>query len=99
MALKESFSQFRIDLEHAFEIYNKLQEELNKYRGKEITDDILPDVNRILHEIQDTYTQIYPAIDFILKNHKNFHDSLFNYNKFIEMLKEQGAKPDKEATA
>ena len=70
MALKESFVQFKIDLEHAFENYNKLHEELNKYRGKELTDDILPTVNKLLHDIQITYIEIYPAIDFLLKNHK-----------------------------
>lgn len=72
--------------------YLSLHEELNSHRGKPIDDTNLPEVNRILGEIQDTFAELYPAYSFIATRYQYASNAVTQYNEFIESLKSAGAQ-------
>ena len=71
--------------------YVQLHEELNKHRGKQLEDTDLPEVNRLLKEIQEKFAGIYPALNFVGRRYEFSTNAVNSYNDFIEVLKKAGA--------
>jgi hypothetical protein len=71
--------------------YIDLHKELDTHRGKPIDDTNLPEVNRLLGEIQNTFSQLYPAFHFIAIRHEYVSNAVTFYNDFIETIKKSGA--------
>ena len=75
-----------------YDEYVKLHDELNQHRGKPLTDTNLPEVNRLLGEIQNKFAELYPALHFIASRIQFANNSVNSYNEFIEIIKKSGAK-------
>lgn len=76
------------------EVYNKyvqLHEELNFHRGKPLDDTNLPEVNRLLKEIQETFALLYPAYYFIAHRYQYAVNAVNSYETFIDQIKKIGA--------
>lgn len=78
------------------EEYIKLHEKLDEHRGKAITDTNLPQVNKILKDIQDKFLEQYPALLFIAQRYQFSTNAINSYNEFIESIKKAGASADEE---
>ena len=87
--MKESFSEFQAKFANKWSQYISLHQELDKYRGKEIGEHVR-EVNKILHEIQDLFAELYPALEFISQNYQLSVLAINEYNKFIDDIKEAG---------
>jgi hypothetical protein len=74
--------------------YIDLHKELDTHRDKPINDTNLDEVNRLLKDIQSTFTLLYPAYNFIVTRHQYVSNALNGYNEFIESLKKAGATQD-----
>ncbi len=66
MSLKKKFQAFEKDFIVKWGEYIKLHDELNLYRGKEIGEDA-EKVNKLLEDIQKTFIEMYPSIQFVLE--------------------------------
>lgn len=69
--------------------YFDLHVQLNKYKNKAFADlspDDMPDVERILIAIQDTFQELYPLLHFIGAQHPNAISLANGYHKFIQDL-------------
>lgn len=71
--------------------YLDLHKELDTHRGKPIDDTNLPEVNRLLKDIQEKFAELYPAYHFIATRHQHVSNATNGYNEFIEALKKGGA--------
>ncbi len=90
MSLKKRFQSFEKEFIEKWGEYLKLHDEMNLYRGKEIGDDI-DKVNKILEDIQKTFIEMYPAIQFVLERKELFIRAVAEYNRFIDDLRKGGA--------
>ena len=66
--MKQQFLDFQESFVVHWQKYRELLIKLDEYRGKEIGDDYAK-VNILLNDIQDTYTDMYPAIEFVIHNY------------------------------
>lgn len=88
--MKQEFNDFQSRFVEYWQEYRNLQEELEKYTGKEIGDDYI-EVNKLLNKIQDNFADMYPALEFIIHNYKLCVTAVNQHNEFIENLKKGGA--------
>jgi len=89
-AMEEAFAK---ETENYLESHKKLDE----FRGVELNDEkLVVQVNQILMDIQDTYSRMYPVINFIMQNYQKAAKYHAGHNKFIDDIKAGGAKPDYE---
>lgn len=94
--IKEVITSLTQDLNNmidlGFDEYKKAHENLNKYRGITISEEILPEVNIALEKVQTCFAAIYPALNFINYRYQYAVQATSDYNTFIEELKKAGAK-------
>jgi DNA replication protein DnaD len=90
MSLKKKFQSFEKEFIVKWGEYIKLHDELNLYRGREIGDEA-EKVNKILEDIQTTFIEMYPSIQFVLERKDLFIRALADYNRFIDDIKKAGA--------
>jgi hypothetical protein len=79
------------EMTQTYSEYMDLHEELNKHRGKPIEDTDLPEVNRLLKEIQEKFHELYNAYHFIDAYHQHAITATTNYTVFIDTIKKAGA--------
>lgn len=80
------------EINRVYTDYTKAHEELDKHRGKPLSDTNLDEVNRLLGEIQELFSQLYPAYHFIAHRHQYAVNATSTYNDFIEAIKKAGAQ-------
>lgn len=97
MVIEQLTRQLDEEITRVHNLYADLHKELDQHRGKPLSDTNLPEVNRILKEIQDTFLQLYPAVHFIAVRHQYATNITNDYNNFIDTLKKAGAKQDEPA--
>lgn len=83
-------------LQQLHDEYSALHDELSKHRGKELQDTDLPEVNRLLKEIQETFAKMHPILNFIGIRHQYAVNITNHYNDFIETIKKAGAAEEKK---
>jgi len=88
-------NELDVEINRVWEEYIGLHNELDSHRGKPISDTNLPEVSRILGEIQETFAILYPAYNFIATRHQYVTNAVTGYNDFIETLKKGGATEHK----
>lgn len=89
--MHESFIEFQNQFIAQFEQYQKLVQQLDDYRGKEIDQEI-DTVNELLLNIQKTFESLYPMMAFIAKNSAICAKSINDYNIFLEDMQKAGAQ-------
>jgi hypothetical protein len=101
MSIAKKIANLDKEMTAKYEEYIKLHEELNKHRGKPLNETDLPEVNRLLKEIQNKFTEFYPALYFISGRTQFANNVANSYNEFIDTIKKAGAqeKPPKETDA
>jgi hypothetical protein len=92
MSLEKKLKVLEKEFATATEDYLNANKALDAYRGVELSDETVVEVNTILADIQDRYSAMYPVINFILQNYQQAALSLKNYNQFIDDIKTAGAK-------
>jgi enoyl-[acyl-carrier-protein] reductase (NADH) len=96
-AIKKLVTELDQQIAKTYDEYVQLHEELNPHRGKPIDETNLQEVNRILKEIQEKFSQLYPAYHFIAFRYQQAINATNSYNDFVETLKKVGAKEDSSA--
>ena len=84
-------NQLDTEINRVWSQYLELHKELDGHRGKPIDDTYLPEVNRLLGEIQNAFAELYPACHFIATRHQFITNAVTSYEDFIETLKKSGA--------
>jgi hypothetical protein len=83
-----------------YDDYVKTFKEFNDWavanEGKTIGEENVPHVNKLIHDVQDAFNKIYPALNFIQIYHQFSGTVLKDYNVFLDTLKKNGAKEDRE---
>lgn len=87
------YDKFTADFEENYDHYMRLHEKLDKWRGKQLEDADLAEVNPIISEIQDAFIKIYPTINFVMQRYQFCARVYSDYNKFIDQIKSSGAEP------
>ena len=82
------------EINRAWSEYLDLHTQLDTHRGKPIDDTNLPEVNKLLKDIQEKFAELYPAYHFIAMRHEYVSNATNYYNEFIETLKKSGAQQD-----
>jgi molybdopterin converting factor small subunit len=90
--LQKSIDKVDKELTAMYEEYIELHAQLNKHRGKQLEETDMPEVNRLLEEIQDKFAQMYPVYYFIVQRHQLAVNVVNSYNDFIDTLKKAGAQ-------
>lgn len=97
MSLIEKLTQeLDTEMTRVYGEYTDLHKELDTHRGHNITDTNLPEVNRILKELQERFASLYPAYHFIASRHQYVSNAVNSYNEFIESIKKAGAKQEEK---
>jgi hypothetical protein len=96
VSVKKKFDALQKEFLKEWGEYLKLHAELDLYRGKDIGESA-GEVNRILMGIQKTFSDMYPLMQFVEKNHALFVKEIYQYQKFIDDIKKAGATEEKEA--
>ena len=86
------------EMNRVYNEYSDLHKELDKHRGKPLSDTNLDEVNRLLKEIQDKFACLYPAYHFIATRHQYVSNAVNAYNDFIEVIKKAGARQEEPIT-
>lgn len=82
------------EMNRVYTEYTELHKELDEHRGHPLGETNLPEVNRILKDIQERFSSLYPAYHFIASRHQYVSNAVNSYNEFIETIKKAGAKQD-----
>lgn len=91
MKLRDAFLQMEGIFINSWGEYQKLMDEFNLYRGKELDDETVIKVNALLHAIQEAYYDVLPVLTFIGERYKLANNAVYDYHRFIDQLKEAGA--------
>lgn len=89
--IEQTIKDLDLELQEVYANYSKLHEELVPYRGRELKETDVKEVNRILEAIQDNYKLMFPALNFILLRHQFCINVMNEYQKFIHDLQKAGA--------
>ncbi len=87
-------NELDIEINRVWAEYLDLHNELDTHRGKPIDDTNLDEINRILKDIQEKFTLLYPAYNFIATRYQYTTNAVNGFNEFIDTLKKSGAKQD-----
>ena len=99
LPLKELYIAYDAAFSRAWNEYVELHKELDRYRGKDLTDELVLIVNPIISAIQDKFIELHPAINNIIQRYQMCARSLQDYESFMKDLKQTGAEPANEAQA
>ena len=86
------------EINRMWQEYLALHGELDTHRDKPIDETNLEAVNNILKAIQEKFTELYPAYNFIVTRHQYASNAITSYNEFIESIKKAGAKTDEQTS-
>ena len=75
-----------IAITQAWGEYIVLHAELDAHRGKPIDDTNLDEINRVLKDIQEKFSSLYPAYHFIATRHQHVSNAVTGYNEFVESI-------------
>lgn len=92
-------NELDVEITRVWDEYLNLHTELDSHRGKPINDDNVDQINGILKQIQEKFSALYPAFNFIVIRHQYVSNAVTSYNDFIETLKKSGAKQDEPTEA
>lgn len=87
-------NELDVEITRVWNEYLDFHDQLNAHRGKPIQDTNIQQVNDILKGIQDTFSMLYPAYNFIAQRHQHVTNAVNSHNDFIESIKTAGAKQE-----
>jgi hypothetical protein len=99
MSIEKKVNNLDKEMTQVYDEYVKLHEQFNTHRGKPLQETDLPEVNRLLNEIQSKFAELYPVLHFIATRHQFTNNAVNAYNEFIEIIKKSGAKEDESIKA
>ena len=97
--MQELLLQMQEEFINCWGEYQKLNDELDIYRGKELSDENSKEVNRIVIAIQEKFLEMRPVIIYVMQNYAPFNKASAGYNKFIEDIKAAGATEEIKGVA
>ena len=92
MTIKELIELLDEQLVEQWNKYSDLHEEFNKFRGIELSDEQLEDMNKVLSDIQDTFKEIYPFFVLFSQRAQFCANAMQTHEEFIAELKKVGAE-------
>lgn len=98
MELKKLVEDIDTALNLKFAEYIELHKEFNAFRGRDIPDADLPELNEVLGELQDTFQDIYTILHFIQLRQQFAANAITEYAKFIQDLEAAGAVNNKSTS-
>lgn len=97
MTLQELVKELDKQLVEKGDAYHKLHQQLDAFRGIELSEEAAGEVNRILKEIQEAFHELYYAHHFICFRNQSSSQEIKSYNEFMEQLIKAGATDTKIA--
>lgn len=88
-----TYEKFEKEFQDNWDQYVKLNEELDKWRGKVLEDADLVIVNKLLNDIQDAFHKCWPTVNFVMQRYQFACKALHDYNVLLDQIKAHGAKP------
>lgn len=85
--LKELIEQVDQERGRLCKEYFDLHAELDKHRGKEINDTDMPEVIRLVEQIQDTFMELYPLLQFVGIQHAVAITMVNGFEQFLDGIK------------
>lgn len=100
MELSDKIKELELYLKESFNKYAALHEELNAYKNRPLEQDEVPEVNRILQDIQLQFSnKLYPIYHFIGLYYQSSVNATNEHTNFIESIKKSGATQNKPEEA
>jgi len=97
MPLKELVEELDTQMNELYSRYIQLHEQLRPYLGRQLNGDAeIEEVNTILHGIQHTFAQMFPAYNFIAYRYESTQNAVNAYDQFIKSIKASGAKQQED---
>ncbi len=90
MSFKKTYEKFDKEFCKTLEQYHKLHEELDKFRGIELTPEIVEQANPIIMAIQDKYIELDSAIEWAIQRYQLCARLRLQYEEFIDHIKKGG---------
>ena len=75
-----------------FAEYQELHKELQPYTNRQLEDKEVDEVNKVLHSIQNAYSEMHPALHLYVYRNQFAVNATTEYQAFVENLKKAGAK-------
>lgn len=94
MNLKEAFRVWENEFEKKWNEYVDLHKKLDEYRGVDINESNVQQINEIVSALQDQYAVLYPSINYIVHRNPLCITAMKEYNQFIDDIKNGGARPE-----
>jgi hypothetical protein len=103
VALEKVFQKFELEFNKLWNKYVDLHKELDGYRGIEITEKNVGEINKIVSKLQDCWIELFPVVNWIKVRNDLASHALNEHAKFMDDIKAGGAQPvvqkEKEAEA
>ena len=99
MSLMKAFVKFEEEWGKAWNKYVQHHKDLDVYRGVDIGPNNIDAINKIISNLQDTFIELNPSINFILQRGALCQQAVTEYQKFMDDIKTTGATPEKEEEA
>jgi septation ring formation regulator EzrA len=93
MSLSNSFVRFQEEFIKSWNRYVDLHKELDAYRGQAINNTNIDAINKVISDLQDTFTELYTSINFVKERYVLCSEALLEYTKFMDEIKSAGALP------
>lgn len=92
LTFKRKIERLTKEMHDKYATYLTAHQKFAAYEGKTFKEIGLENLQSMLHDIQVSFAELYPVLEFI-NQYQNFSaKTLKNYQKFEETLEKQGAK-------
>ena|ERR1700750_70641 len=87
--------QMMIDLEayltQKYAEYLEHHKEFDTFRGKQLTDEDVVAVNKVIENIQKSFVDIYPICHFVAHRHQFVTNAVNSHDDFLDSIQKAGA--------
>lgn len=95
--ITEKQKEFELVFQEAWDLYVELHKKFNSYRGQEINEANIVEINKLIQDIQSAFLAMYPTLNFIVYRAESAGNAIKDYQKFIDDLKSAGASENPPA--
>jgi hypothetical protein len=96
MALRQlnaKYREFEKEFINEWDRYVQCHKNLDAYRGVMPTEANIPQINKIIGELQDSFHELYTSFQFVNKYGLQCAQAVKEYNEFMAEIKATGAEP------
>lgn len=91
MSLINKYKEFDEAFCQALAEYHELHKQLDAFRGKDLTDEMVAQANPIIIAIQDKYNELHPCVEWAMARYQPCARLRQDFDQFIDHIKQGGA--------